>query len=180
MVGETFRKFNDISKEDGNKVADAFSGAVVQTMNGIADSFGLQYGEITGQFGAQLIRSAKNGFQVKIGDTHFYGYPDDPNNPDRVRGNDPETGAVIWTGQSQRFGSVVAAGSGHHLGSPRHALDHFGDHPIMFIVGQRGRLAGGPSRDDALGTGRNLKFQLLPQPRVVHFAVGKWRNDGNR
>jgi hypothetical protein len=107
-VIETFRKFNDIGKEKGTEVADSFSTAITGTMAGLAEAFGIEFEDVTGKFGAQLIRSSKNGFQVKIGDVHYFGRPDDPNDPARRRGTDPETGAVIWVGQSERFGKKEA------------------------------------------------------------------------
>ena len=62
--------------------------------------------------------------------------------------------------QAEGFGRAVRAGAGHDLDSAGDGLDDEGDDALLFLVAERGRLAGGAHRDEAVGAGGDLELDL--------------------
>ena len=73
----------------------------------------------------------------------------------------------------------VGPGARHHEHPAGRRLDAFGDHPLVLIVRERGRLAGGAHRADAGRARGSLEVDLLRQSHRIEDAVAKGSDQGD-
>ena len=74
-------------------------------------------------------------------------------------------------GQVDGLGGVVGPGPGNHRHPAGHRVDDDINHLVVLVVGEGRRLSGGPAGDDRIGSPGDLKFNQLPQGRLVDPAL---------
>ncbi|MNT61802.1 hypothetical protein D3C72_1994680 [compost metagenome] len=73
--------------------------------------------------------------------------------------------------QFDRLARGVAAGTGDHRDAPGDLIDHPSDHFDMFGHFQRGRLAGGPDRDDGVGALLQVEIHQFAQAVPIETTL---------
>ena len=81
--------------------------------------------------------------------------------------------------EPDRLRGGVATGAGHDEQAAGGGLDALGDHPLVFVVRERGGFAGRAHRADAGDARLGLEVDLLVKPLGVDRTVAKRGDNGD-
>ena len=86
------------------------------------------------------------------------------------------TGLAGELRQPQGFRGAVGAGAGHDLDPAAGPLHHGGDHLLVFLMVERGRLARGADGGQAIRAFLDVPVDQPAQSVVIDLAAAKWRD----